>query len=188
MHLSSQLHRRASIPRRPHRGFTLIEVLVALLIVTIGTMGIIGVQLRSFEANRGALYRTQAINIAAELLDQMRANRDALSAYLIHVSAMQLSDIPAAPDCATSVMGCTPTQSAALDLRQWSQHFANLAGIDDYRPTLPDAAASVTRNGEEYTVTVIWRERDWDNNNAADGSASRSNLSRTVAMTSVIQR
>ncbi|MDP5063898.1 MAG: type IV pilus modification protein PilV [Haliea sp.] len=187
MHMNKGCRERASVQRRYSQGFTLIEVLVALLVLTVGALGVIGVQLRSFEANRGALYRTQATSIATELLDQMRANRAALNSYLLTVSATQLSGIPTAPDCATSNTGCTPEQSAALDLRQWGQHFTNLLGIEGYRTTLPSAEATVTRNGDEYTVTVAWSERAWDDTNATDGSTSRSNASRFVSMTSVIQ-
>ncbi len=59
------------------RGFTLIESLVALLVLSIGLLGIAAMQLASLQANNGAFQRTQATFLAQDIADRMRANRTA---------------------------------------------------------------------------------------------------------------
>jgi type IV pilus assembly protein PilV len=63
---------------RPHsrsRGFTLLEILVALLILTIGLLGLGTLQMTSLRYNHSALLRSQATLLAQDILDRMRANR-----------------------------------------------------------------------------------------------------------------
>ena len=57
------------------QGFTLIEVLVALLVLSIGLLGIAGMQLFSLKSNQDSGLRIQAVYIAYSLIDKMRANQ-----------------------------------------------------------------------------------------------------------------
>ncbi|MCS6948044.1 MAG: type IV pilus modification protein PilV, partial [Steroidobacteraceae bacterium] len=59
------------------RGFTLIEALIAVLVLSIGLLGIAGLQLASLQTNSVAYQRSQATMLAYDLLDRMRANRTA---------------------------------------------------------------------------------------------------------------
>lgn len=67
--------------RSPHgraarqRGFTLLEVLIALLVLAFGLLGFALLQTMNLRFTQGANYRTQAANLAYDLLDQVRANR-----------------------------------------------------------------------------------------------------------------
>ncbi|MDJ0653996.1 MAG: type IV pilus modification protein PilV [Xanthomonadales bacterium] len=63
---------------RRQRGVTLIEVLVALLILSFGLLGLAGLQGISLRNNFNAYQRTQATNVSYELLDRIRANRQQL--------------------------------------------------------------------------------------------------------------
>ncbi len=58
------------------KGITLIEVLVALLILAFGTLGMAGLQAVSMRNNNSAYFRSQATFLAYDMLDAMRANRD----------------------------------------------------------------------------------------------------------------
>lgn len=58
-------------------GATLIEVLVALLLLSIGLLGVAGLQINALQVNRGAHVRSQASVLAYYIADRMRANRDA---------------------------------------------------------------------------------------------------------------
>lgn len=64
-----------------HRGFTLIEVLVALVVMSVGMLGIAALYLEGLRAGRTALYRTTAVNLAADMADRIRANPNAGLAY-----------------------------------------------------------------------------------------------------------
>lgn len=63
-------------PRKAAAGFTMIEVLVALLVLAIGLLGFALLQTMNLRFTQSANYRTQAVNLASDLLDQMRANRN----------------------------------------------------------------------------------------------------------------
>jgi type IV pilus assembly protein PilV len=69
---TSQLCRRAS-----HRGFTLIEALVALVVLGVGMLGVAALYLDTLRGGRSALYRQQAVSLAADLGDRLRADRNA---------------------------------------------------------------------------------------------------------------
>jgi type IV pilus assembly protein PilV len=61
--------------RHSQRGTTLIETLVALLVLSIGLLGVAGLQLTSLRNNRSAHLRSQAQVMAYDITDRMRANR-----------------------------------------------------------------------------------------------------------------
>ena len=175
-----------STRQRAAAGFTLIEVMIAVLVLIIGVLGIAGMQLLSIQANQGAYFRSQAVYIGSEILDAMRANRPALASYTITIDPLDLSNIPADPGCATAAAGCSPAQTAALDLRRWGAHFADVFGAPDYRPTLPGGSARITSNGNLYTVQVSWVQRGWDDTDGSDGSDLRSAITDTVQLNAVI--
>ena len=56
------------------RGFSMIELLVAVLVMGIGVLGITGLQMVSLQNNRGALVRAEAVQLAYDILDRIRAN------------------------------------------------------------------------------------------------------------------
>src|SRR5882724_11312914 len=66
-----------SVCRRCGRGFTLVEALVALVVLSIGLLGIAGLQITSLKANHGSATRTQAVYLAYDIIDRMRANQKA---------------------------------------------------------------------------------------------------------------
>lgn len=62
-------------------GFTLVEALVALVVLSIGMLGIAALYMETLRASRSALYRTEAVTMAADLADRIRANRNPANAY-----------------------------------------------------------------------------------------------------------
>lgn len=88
------------------RGFTLIETLVALLVLSIGLLGVAALQLTSLRSNTSSSYRSQATFLAYDIADRMRANRQAAlnGDYIIAYAT-------AAPSA--------PTTVAETDLLAW---------------------------------------------------------------------
>jgi type IV pilus assembly protein PilV len=70
-----------SVFRTAATGFTLVEVLVALVVLSVGMLGIAALYLDSLRASRAALYRTQAVNLASDMADRIRTNRGLAGAY-----------------------------------------------------------------------------------------------------------
>jgi len=64
-------------PHKRSRGVTLIEVLVTILVLSVGVLGLAALQGFSLQAGQGAYYRTQATNLAYEVADFARVNRSA---------------------------------------------------------------------------------------------------------------
>lgn len=104
---------RAS-PRR-QRGFNLVEVLVALVILAVGLLGIAALYLDSLRTGRTAIYRTQAINLAADMGDRIRSNRTAGTGYELGFD----DDAPATVANCESTAGCSADQMAQNDLARW---------------------------------------------------------------------
>ncbi len=132
-------------------GFTMVEVLVALVVLAIGLLGIAALYLNSLQAGRSAIYRTEAVNLAADLADRIRSNRTAVGAYAIAFAGAS-ADVPA---CYTTA-GCTSLQLAASDLNRWladiAQQLPNGAG--QVVVTLPVGAGEPAN----YVITVRWSE------------------------------
>ena len=138
------------------------EVLVALAVLSIGLLGMAGMQLFSLSSNHDAYLRTQATYFAYDLVDKIRANRtEALAGG--YDSA--LSAIPAFINCQTTTANCSPSDLANFDVLQWKcalgAYAGNAACIAPHNLTtiLPGGDASVTRNGNDITVAVQWTDR-----------------------------
>ena len=171
-------HRR----RRLQGGFNLIEVLISVLVLLVGTLGVVGMQMLSLQANQGAYHRSQAVYIAAEILDAMRANPSGAAAY-VNVYDAGGATIPADPGCQGS-LGCTPAQAAAQDLHFWGRHFADVGELagPTYRPSIPGGRAEIRSPGaNEYEVEITWIERRFDNSGARDNRRSSVVLRTVIA-------
>lgn len=121
------------------KGFSLMEVLIAILIVSVGVLGIAGLQIMSMQNNTSALFRTQANQLAYDIIDRARANPAANYSHALGAGA------PAAPDCTNA--DCDPTQMASYDLMVW---------MTDLTTMLPASDGSVVLAGNLFTVTVEW--------------------------------
>ncbi|GGK61698.1 type IV pilus modification protein PilV [Amphritea balenae] len=99
-------------------GFNLIEVMVALVILTIGLLGMAALQLTAVKQNQSAYMRTQANQLAYDIIDRVRVNKGALSGYLDQDEGTENSN------CISyngNVSGCSEDEMAANDLYEWLQ-------------------------------------------------------------------
>ena len=145
------------------RGFSLIEMLIALIVFSVGLLAIAGMQTMSKQANFESLQRTTASQIAYGLLEDMRVNGDAIAVYLAagEMGNNSRGNEPA-PNCSGSSI-CTAAQKATHDLWFWEQVLdGNLemngnAGAGGL--VLPTLCVNGPAGGIAgiYTVTVVWR-------------------------------
>ena len=141
------------------KGMSLIEVMIAMIIMAIGILGVSGMQAISLAQNRSALYRGEATQLANDLMDRVRVNTG------VPYSALIDADPTAATDC--NVSTCSPTNMAAFDISQWkcSINSADAAGVA-YTPcgtygitgSLPLGSGSVALVAGVYEVTVEWAD------------------------------
>lgn len=143
---------RFGVLRRPGQaGFTMVEVLVALVVLAIGLLGIAALLLKSLQSGRTAVYRTQAVNLAADLADRIRMNRTAQAAY-----GTLFADVEAVVATCDTTGGCSDADLASTDLFRWKSTVAQLLpnGQGQVVVTLPVAAGEPAN----YVVTVRWAE------------------------------
>lgn len=152
------------IPRKIS-GFSLLEVLIALLILSIGLLGIAGLQVTSKRANFEAIQRTTATMLARDMLERIRANSGELDTYTNGTSGQTftLTTAPSAasPDCGTTA--CTTAQIVAYDLAEWQRAIAGVAelsgGNNSGGLVAPVACITVPGGAPNGTVNVAiaWR-------------------------------
>ncbi len=126
------------------QGFTLVEVLIALIIMSVGMLGIAGLYVHSMQAGRTSLFRHHAVTLAGDIADRIRANPRAGGAY---------TGAGANSNCVDGGIDCTPAEMAANDAFLWGLQAAD---------TLPfGTVVIVFDNGPippTYQITVQWNE------------------------------
>ncbi len=135
---------RQKIPTRSQRGFSLVEVLIALIIMSVGMLGIASLYVQSMQAGRTSLFRHSAVTLAGDVADRIRANPTAVAAY---------EGVGANGGCIVGGTNCSNVQMAAQDILLW-----DLQATD----TLPNGNVIInidnTVNPPVYTIAVTWDE------------------------------
>ena len=159
--------------RRSQHGFSMIEVLVTLLIISLALLGTAGLQAYSMRLSQGGQFRTQAVFLVADLSERIEANKAGAVAGL-YAQALRTVPGPASTACTGGL--CRTEALAAFDLVQWENMVA---------ATLPQASWTVTQttagNPSTYTIAVGWVDRRADTTNAEPDATSGlgSNAART---------
>lgn len=140
-----------AIALRRQSGLGLIEVLVTVLVLGIGILGVASTQVVSLQMNSQSQSRSQAVLLAEDLLDRVRANPENANLY-----ALTQGDAEGADDgaCDTSFVPANASV-AADDIASWENSLACL---------LPEAKRTVDVDVEVITVTIDWDQNDADTN------------------------
>lgn len=125
-------------------GFTLLEVLISLVILSIGLLGLAGLQATSLKNNFSASHRSQATLLSYDIVDRMRSNTVSIDNYL--TSFMALDVATTQNGCLTGA-GCSTAQMAQHDLYEWNLSLGNL---------LPNGEGAITLDSGNYTITINW--------------------------------
>ena len=146
------------------RGFSMIEVLVTLLVISLALLGTAGLQAYSMRLNQGGQFRTQAVFLVADLAERIEANKPGAVAGS-YAQALKTAPNPLNTVC--SAAACGQGALAAFDLVQWE---------NAVWATLPQAswtvAQTVVGNPSTYTITVSWVDRRTDTSYAAFDATS----------------
>jgi type IV pilus assembly protein PilV len=134
----------STVSRCPHLsrragGFSLLEVLVALLVLSIGLLGLASLQAMTSRFNYDAYLRSQATSLAYDIAERMRANRDQALA-----GSYDIADFPSTAPVCGSVSGSTV---AARDISGWQSALAC---------AMPVGMGRIQRNGTSMTIGVSW--------------------------------
>ena len=141
-------------------GFTLLEVLIATVILAVGLLGISGLQVTGLRSNHSALMRSQATLLAYDMSDRMRSNATSVAAgdYNLPTSASKVA-------CGTTA-GCVPADMAQNDMFVWSTNITDTlpssAGIVCIDSTPVDGSSSATPAcddvGSSYVIKIWWQD------------------------------
>ena len=100
------------LSRRRQKGFSLIEVLVSVVIMSVGILGVAGLQVLSLQQNRNSLLRGEALQLGNDILDRMRANP------VQDYGGLEFTDAPPSPtDCVAN--NCSAAQMQDYDIALW---------------------------------------------------------------------
>lgn len=131
-----------SIRRRG--GFSLVEVLIALVITSVGMLGIAGLYVESMQAGRTSIFRHHAVTLASDVADRIRANPRA---------GVDYQGPGGNNNCVLGNVDCNPAQMAANDIDLWKTQAAAMLPGGDVAITYDNNPVPPT-----YTIVVSWDE------------------------------
>ncbi len=151
-----------TIIRRKCAGFTLIEVMISMIVLSIGLLGLAALETKTLRDNQNAYYRSLASQFAYEMADRIRVNKAEASKtnskYFLDPDQAQSQ-----PTC-ENVSGCSPLLMAEHDLYQWNELITD---------ALPMSSGIITKSGGAMVITIQWDEnRDGDPSNDASYQVS----------------
>lgn len=158
-----------SIPRyvsavRLLRGTSMVELLSAMVVVSIGLLGISNLQSKSLKSSHDSYFVSQATFFLDDIAERIRANHangnSAATNYHFVASMKAYADLSSGQklrDCVGAT--CTPAQMAEYDVARWLQ------AMTDGNRALPLAAGKITWAGTTATVTIRWRAVFSENGN-----------------------
>lgn len=157
---------------RGESGFSMLEVLISLLLVSVGALGMAALQGKSMRYTQDALQRNEAIQLAQQLLEQMRSNpKSALSSNKFSISSAYYKplgesfDTDTRSDCATRDRGAGGDDVAKADLACWLQSVqsslpvtsAILSANYSICPSQSDGSCSTTPSSA-VLIQIAWKD------------------------------
>lgn len=137
-------------------GYSLLEVLVAILVLSIGVLGVAAMLTSTLRETRGAANHSKAVALAWDMVERIRANRAAGMAYESDEDATGGSRGCRATHANDTPQSCSSEDLAAHDIHEWKTALA------DREHGLPEGSGSIEINASTapptYTVTVSWTE------------------------------
>ena len=136
--------------RNSQSGFSLVEVLVALIIMSVGMLGIATLFVQSMQAGRTSMFRHHAVTLAGDIADRIRANPRAGIAY---------QGAGGDNGCIAQGNDCSEAAMAANDIYLWDSQVSDSLPGGDVTVLFDDTA-----NPPEYTIRIDWDEPGEDPN------------------------
>lgn len=138
------------VGKRKSSGFTMLEMLVSLVILSVGLLGVAILQTKGQQFNHMSYLYTQASYLAYDLMDRMRANETiAKTGEYQRQLPTELSN-----DC--NKQTCTSSQMVEFDLYSWKTLLEQ---------TLPGGEAQIVWSSPNYTISIKWLNDQKDESN-----------------------
>jgi len=132
-------------PLKKQQGFTLLESLISLTVLSIGLLGIAALFFEGLRSGRTAIYRTEAVYLAGDMADRIRANPLGGTAY---------TEDGSTKGCIGGTKNCSAAELAAEDRLIWETEIQNLMpGGTEYSVTYAEGTPTNT-----YVISLSWQE------------------------------
>ena len=156
-----------SVSVEKQSGFSLIEVLIALVVISVGLLATARMQMEALRGSQGAYFSSQANFMIREMSDRMRANPQGVRDGNYDLLTTSSGAAASMSTCIETETVCTPSAIANADLATWSRYLHSTAATaTGFAPLLPSgdtvtATGSVIADGAtgSYTISVTWSER-----------------------------
>lgn len=145
------------------KGFTLLEVMIAMVIFSIGLLGLAGIQAVAISNNNSAYTRTVSMQLAYNMTDVLRASTGG-NGNIINAFDTVTTAIPgtAPTSCIQkdggSVPNCSEADLANFEIYHWKKRIEK---------ELASGLGSISKSGDVYTITIMWD----DEHTGATGTA-----------------
>ncbi len=140
------------------KGISLLESLVAIIVLSLGLLGILGAQMRTLTNTQDSARRLQAIRLIEDLSERIKVQPDAIGQASLYVTddwidtTHNLEEVlPDTADCLNTA--CTPVEFAHFDKKRWIENIAQ---------SLPLAQLNVfpTSDSKQLGVMLAWRSNE----------------------------
>ncbi|MCW8408290.1 type IV pilus modification protein PilV [Legionella sp. PATHC035] len=158
------------------RGMSLIEVLIAFVILAVGMLGIAGMLILSSKANNSSYAKQQAVQCIYDIFDKIRANTQAAINGNYNISNINSSGsptLPAAPGVMCNQSPCSNAQLASYDTWYWLSF--DVSRLPNGSGSITSAPAPGTGGNTIITVTVQWDDSLAQNQVGASSTPSPTN-------------
>jgi|25BtaG_2_1085352.scaffolds.fasta_scaffold01502_4 type IV pilus assembly protein PilV len=145
------------------KGITMIEILVTLVIVSVGLLGAAAMVIKGLESNRNAYLRTQASILAYDMADRIRANRNNADSYDGFVFDSKNDAFPAIPACYSNSSSCEQSKIYEVDAALWAR---SLTGTTGGGALFPEIVATIEQTGDTFDITIIWQQVGWSSDDS----------------------
>jgi type IV pilus assembly protein PilV len=130
-----------SIFQKKQNGATLLEMMISLFVMGVGMMGVLGMQTQSMRFNHQAYSYSQAVFLAQDVLESIRANHVAAASYQLGLD----QNIIVTVDCGLPKSNCSESQLKNWDLANWRDKIAK---------RLPGGKGAIDVVDSSYTITI----------------------------------
>lgn len=138
------------------KGVTMIEVLVSMLVLSIGLLGAAGLQSTSLRSNQSAYLRTQATAVVYDIMDRMRTNPDGVAAG--NYNNVDTATLPDDPACIDTSAGCNAAGLADHDIRDWALNSLAILPSSSATVVVDDMGTNGDASDDVFVVTLNWAD------------------------------
>lgn len=130
------------------KGFSLLESMIAIIVMVLGILGILGAQMKTLTDTQASVRRAQAIRLIGDLGERLQNNPDALGNLSTYTTSPKTSN-----DCGSAV--CTPAELATYDIKQWRTNVTNTLPGSNVNIFLPQNSTN------QLGVVIGWNENKY---------------------------